>query len=40
VASAITIAATGFLPARQRRWWPAAAVVLAVGIEVDVRTEW
>jgi hypothetical protein len=34
------LAATAFLPARQQRCWLAAAVVLAIGIEVVVRTEW
>jgi hypothetical protein len=34
------LVATAFLPARQQRCWLAAAVVLAIGIEVVVRTEW
>ncbi|SEK78284.1 hypothetical protein SAMN04515665_10540 [Blastococcus sp. DSM 46786] len=33
-------AATAFLPARQRRGWLAAAVVVALVVEVTVRTEW
>ncbi|MQA32221.1 hypothetical protein [Modestobacter roseus] len=34
------LVATVFLPPRQRRVWLAAAVVLAIAIEVVVRTEW
>ncbi len=34
------LTATAFLPARQRRVWLALGVVLAIGIEVAVRTEW
>jgi hypothetical protein len=34
------LTATAFLPARQRRGWLAVSAVLAIGIEVVVRTEW
>ena len=34
------LAATAFLPARQRRLWLALGAALAIGIEVTVRTEW
>ncbi|SDX79239.1 hypothetical protein SAMN05661080_01219 [Modestobacter sp. DSM 44400] len=34
------LAATAFLPARQRRAWLALSAVVAIGIEVIVRTEW
>ncbi|MGY1854762.1 hypothetical protein [Modestobacter sp. SYSU DS0290] len=34
------LAATAFLPSRQRRGWLAGSVVLALAIEVLVRTEW
>jgi len=34
------LTATAFLPRRQRRWWLLASVVLAIAIEVVVRTEW
>ncbi|WP_299953980.1 hypothetical protein [uncultured Modestobacter sp.] len=34
------LVATAFLPPRQRRGWLAAGVLLAIGIEVVVRTEW
>ncbi|OMQ14032.1 hypothetical protein A7K94_0219475 [Modestobacter sp. VKM Ac-2676] len=34
------LVATAFLPARQRRGWLAGSVVLALVIEVVVRTEW
>ncbi|MGY1748390.1 hypothetical protein [Modestobacter sp. SYSU DS0511] len=34
------LVATAFLPTRQRRWWLAASVLLALVIEVVVRTEW
>jgi len=34
------LTATAFLPPRQRRLWLAAGVVLAIAIEVTVRTEW
>jgi hypothetical protein len=34
------LAATAFLPARQRHAWLALSAVLAIGIEVIVRTEW
>jgi hypothetical protein len=34
------LAATAVLPARQHRVWLALAAVLAIGIEVVVRTEW
>lgn len=32
--------AAAFLPERQRRWWLAASVLVAVAVEVGVRTEW
>ncbi|MCW2581148.1 MAG: rane protein of unknown function, partial [Blastococcus sp.] len=32
--------AAAFLPQRQRRWWLAASVVVAVAVEVGIRTEW
>ena len=34
------LVATAFLPRRQRRWWLLLSAVLAIGIEVVVRTEW
>jgi hypothetical protein len=34
------LTATAFLPTRQRRAWLALSAVLAIGIEVVVRTEW
>jgi len=34
------LTATAFLPVRQRRGWLMASAVLAIGIEVVVRTEW
>ena len=34
------LAATAFLPPRQRRAWLLLSAVLAIGIEVVVRTEW
>ncbi|KQS68309.1 hypothetical protein [Modestobacter sp. Leaf380] len=34
------LTATAFLPARRRRLWLALGAVLAIGIEVTVRTEW
>jgi hypothetical protein len=34
------LTATAFLPERQRRGWLAASAVLAVVVEVTVRTEW
>jgi hypothetical protein len=34
------LTATAFVPRRQRRWWLLLSVVLAIGIEVVVRTEW
>ncbi|RBY86204.1 hypothetical protein [Blastococcus sp. TF02A-26] len=34
------LVATAYLPREQRRWWLAAGALLAVGVEVAVRTEW
>jgi hypothetical protein len=34
------LVATAFLPRRQRRWWLLLSAVVAIGIEVVVRTEW
>jgi hypothetical protein len=34
------LAATAFVPRWQRRWWLLLSAVLAIGIEVVVRTEW
>ncbi|MCV2489373.1 hypothetical protein OF117_08335 [Geodermatophilus sp. YIM 151500] len=34
------VAATAFLPPASRRWWLAGSAVLAVVVEVFVRTEW
>ena len=34
------LTATAFLPVRRRRLWLALGVLLAIGIEVQVRTEW
>jgi methylthioxylose transferase len=34
------LAATAFLPRCQRRAWLLLSAVLAIGIEVVVRTEW
>jgi hypothetical protein len=34
------LTATAFLPRAQRRWWLLLSAVLAIGIEVVVRTEW